>query len=163
VDETQFIIGYTAFVAVLMTVSLFLLCRGMDRKRYLRPVFYGMFFGFGAMMFFNAGLFAFLIGGLMTGYLLREVTGFISIFKAGALSGMLMYSSTLIAAPVRAVIFGFATTWSSSDMLYFCFYAALYLFQNVVFVGGAAFLGGMLRKFLASRQTGAQPQPKPAT
>jgi len=153
-DDFTFGLLYSVVAAALVGVLLFLLGRKLDRRRYLRPIISGFFFRAGVNVIFGGGIFAFLIGGVLTGYLLaREVRSWWNQFRAGGLNGTL-----IICSPILANIFLLFTRGisdlivpqvSNEEVLFFL-YGALFLnaFMFVAIVGIGAVLGGFLRKFL---------------
>lgn len=154
------------FATALVEVLLFVLIRGLDRQRYFRPVLYGVLFGFGSFVLFGAGIVSFMLGGMIAGYILaREVGGFFKHFRAGALSGLLMYSF-FIAYSIILIVHSPAQVIQpmaeSGDLhVHFvglCVVTGIFLFQGIVLVGAAAGLGGILRKFLAPPSEHAQTQ-----
>lgn len=149
-DDFTFGLLYSAFGAGLVGILLFLLARGLDRKRYLRPVLYGFFFGVGTSMFFISGLFAFLIGGAVTGYLLaREVSGWWKQFRAGALNGVLIVSSSILAVMYLSFTPVISETAKTGEALFLLYGDTfLYVFMWAAIVGMGAVLGGTLRKLL---------------
>ncbi len=160
-DDTTFVLAYGIFSAAVFGILLFLLLRGTDRKRYLRPVVYGVIFGGLCSILFISGIVAFLLGGAITGYLLaREVGGTWNHFRAGALDAVLLESSFVIANTVRFITLSvswFLTTLSQGlgrpvgyeEFLYNSFAITIYdVFFVIAIVGVGAVLGGMLRKLL---------------
>ena len=146
-DDFTFGLLYSVFGAVLIAVLLFLLARGLDRKRYLRPVIYGFFFGAGTNMLFVGGIFAWLIGGAVTGYLLaREVNSWWSQFRAGALNGTLLISSSILA--VMYLSFTQVITKTNEELFLLYGDTLFYAFMLIAIVGIGAVLGGTLRKLL---------------
>lgn len=160
-DDTTFILAYSVFSAAVIGVLLFLFMKKMDRKRYLRPVVYGVVFGGLCSILFVSGFIAFLLGGALTGYLLaREVGGTWNHFRAGALDAVLLEFGFVIANISRFVILSvswFLTTLSwglgraveHEELLYSLFgVTVLDIFSVIAIVGAGAVLGGMLRKLL---------------
>ncbi len=163
-DDTTFILAYGTFAVAVVGVLLIVLTRGIDRKRYLRPVVYGMIFGGLCMILFFAGIFALLISGVITGYLLaREITSGWSQFRGGALNALLLESSFIIANISLLIIR--SVSWFLTDLtqsmgrpvgheeLLFSLYGVTLMdtLFVVAVVGVGAVLGGMLRKLLKPR------------
>ncbi len=160
-DDTQFILAYGAFAVAVVGVLLFLLIRGLDRKRYLRPVAYGVIFGGLCSIFLLGGVVAFLLGGALTGYFLaREVGGGWNHFRAGALDGVLLETGLVLANisvfVIRTVSWVLTNLTQSlgrpvahEELLYSLFGVTIFdIFYIVAIVGAGAVLGGMLRKLL---------------
>jgi hypothetical protein len=163
-DDNQVLLVYGILSAVVTSVSLFILTRRLDRKKYLRPVIFGLLFGDGCLFLFGAGVFAFLIGGVLTGYLLaREVGEGWSQFRAGALNGLMVELSVVIANVTLLAIKGaswFLTTLTQNlgrpveaeELLSSLGLATVLdvVFMMVV-VGAGAMVGGLLRKAFAPK------------
>ncbi len=160
-DDTALILAYGTFAAAVVGVLLIVLSRGVDRKRYLRPVVYGLIFGGLCTILFGAGIFAFLMGGLVTGFFLaREVSGGWVHFRGGAINAVLIETSFVITnislLVVRSVSWTL-TMWAQNlgrvvvheDLLFWLYVSTLVdVFFMITIVGVGAMLGGMLRKIL---------------
>jgi MFS family permease len=154
-DDFTFGLLYSVFGAALIGVLLFLLTRGLDRRRYLRPVLYGFFFGAGTSVLFGGGIFAFLMGGVITGYFLtQEVGGWRQQFRAGGLNGTLLISSLILAYThfffTRGIqdIVDLSAVTHGWVLVFFYVSTLLRAFMVIVIVGMGAVLGGILRKLL---------------
>jgi hypothetical protein len=171
-DDTQFVMAYGAFVAALMAVLLLILATGLDRKRYLRPVLYGFFFGAGSNLIFGGGVVSFLMGGAVTGYVLsRDVGNWLQQFRAGAINGTLVLASLFLALVLILQVNG-ATHIAeqalasgelislSSNLISLYVNSVLIVFQNITIVGAGAVLGGILRKLLAPKPAVQSPPPE---
>jgi len=117
-------------------------------------VIYGFFFGAGVSVLFGGGIFAFLVGGAVTGYLLaREVRGWWSQFRAGGMNGILIVFSPILANMFLLFTRGVSdivVPQASHEEVLFLLYGDLFLyaFILVAIVGIGAVLGGLLRKLL---------------
>ncbi len=153
-DDFTFGLLYSVVAVALVGVLLFLLGRKFDRRLYLKPVIYGFFFGAGVNLLFGGGIFAFLVGGAVTGYLLaREIRDWWSQFRAGGLNGTLIICSPILSNMFILFTRGISdiiVTQASPEEVLFLLYGDmfLYAFMLVAIVGIGAVLGGLLRKFL---------------
>lgn len=160
-DDTQFMLAYGIFAAAVIGGLLFLLSMRLDRKRYLRPVVYGVIFGGLCSILLLGGFIAFLLGGAITGYFLaREIGGGWNHFRAGAIEA-LMFESSLTLANISLFAIR-SVSWYLTDLtqklgrpvgheelLYSLFGVTLLdIFFIVAIVGMGAVLGGILRKVL---------------
>ena len=164
-DDFQLALAYGAFMVAVTCVLLLLLSRGLDRKRYLRPVVYGFIFGAGCNLLFGAGPFSFLFGGVLTGYLLaREVGNWLLQFRAGAINAVLIDTGICLAVVLilftRGALDAMGTAAGSEGMFWLYRSTALTLFRDITTVGGGAVVGGLLRRFLAPKAP-AQAAPAP--
>ena len=161
-DDFTFGLLYIVVAVALVGVLLFLLGRKLDRQLYLRPVLYGFFFGAGVSVLFGGGIFAFLIGGTVTGYLLaREIRDWWSQFRAGGLNGTLIICSPILGNVFLLFTRGISdivVPQASHEEVLFLLYGDmfLYAFMLVAIVGIGAVLGGLLRKFLKPAELGPQ-------
>ncbi len=168
-DDFTFRLAYGAFFAVLVCVPTILLLRGLDRKRYFRPVLYGFFFGFGCWFMFGMGIFTFILGGVLTGYLLaREVNGWSKHFRAGALNSVLLNVALFMPSSFMLIgngVYGVFTNNISYTLNALsnnvgravgdgeflgalCQNVLLYTLILIAIVGLGAVLGGFVRKAL---------------
>lgn len=160
-DDVSFILAYGTFAVAVIGVLLIALVRGVDRKRYLRPVIYGMIFGGACLVLFGGGIFAFLVGGVLTGYLLaRNVGGSWNQFRGGAINAVMLESSLFLAdlslLTIRSV--SWYLTYLTQNLgrpvsyeeLLFSLYGGTFIntLLFIMVVGVGAVLGGMLHKFL---------------
>lgn len=161
-SDVEFVLGFAIFSAALLAVPFFLLSRGVDARKYLRPVIYGVFFSFVALVAFGAGSISFIIGGMVTGYVLaREVAGFTNHFKGGALVGIMTYTSSVVAIAALLLQRGVTAVWPTGDLVLLSGYTGLFLFRDLILIGGGAGLGGMLRKFMAPATAAEAGKEKP--
>ncbi|MEW6222260.1 MAG: hypothetical protein AB1476_02915 [Candidatus Hadarchaeota archaeon] len=173
-DDAQFFLIYSVTAGLVLEVSLFLMSRGLDRKRYLKPVVYGVVFGGGCLILFKAWLLSYLLGGVLTGYFLsREVAAGWSHFRAGAVNGLLLEAGLVISNAATLVIRGVSPilstltqtlgrTVAAEELLSSLMIATILdIFFIIAVVGSGAMLGGMLRK-LISPATVAQAPPAKA-
>ncbi|MFH1821593.1 MAG: hypothetical protein ABH852_04035 [Methanobacteriota archaeon] len=118
-DELTFRVIYAVFGAVFVGALLFLFSRKLDRKTYLAPVIVGFLFATVTSVIVGGGILSFLLGGILTGYLLKDVTHWSSLFRAGGLNATLVLAALFI--PNTMVLIGNVTyglfTSRLSDML----------------------------------------------
>ena len=149
-DDFTFGLLYSVFGGAFIGGSLFLLARGVDRRRYLRPVLYGFFFGAGCSVLLIGGIFGYFLGGALTGYLLaREVDGWWNQFRAGALNGVFLVSSSILAIMYLSFTRNILEITKTEEALLLLYGdTVLYVLIWVAIVGVGAVLGGTMRKFL---------------
>jgi hypothetical protein len=132
-------------------------------------VLYGFFFGFGTWFMFGMGIFTFLLGDFLTGYLLaREADGWSKHFRAGALNSVILNIALFV--PSSFLIIGDGVYGVFTDNVSFTVNALsnnlgravgdgeflgalyqnvlLYTFILIAIVGLGAVLGGFVRKAL---------------
>ena len=149
-DDFTFGLLYSVFGGAFIGILLFLLARGVDRRRYLRPVLYGFFFGAGCSVLLIGGIFGYFLGGALTGYLLaREVDGWWNQFRAGALNGVFLVSSSILAIIYLSFTRDIVEITKTEEALLLLYGdTILYVFIWVAIVGIGAVLGGTMRKLL---------------
>ncbi|MEW6592348.1 MAG: hypothetical protein AB1305_01465 [Candidatus Hadarchaeota archaeon] len=168
-DDAQFFLVYSVTAGLVLEASLFMMSRGLDRKRYLGPVVAGVVFGGGSVILFRAWLLSYLLGGVLTGYFLsRHVAAGWSHFRAGAVNGLLLEAGLILSNAATLVIKGVTPILSTlsqtlgrtvaiEELLSSLTIATvLDIFFIIAVVGSGAMLGGMLRK-LISPATVARP------
>lgn len=154
-DDFTFRLAYGAFFAVLTCALIVLSVRGLDRKRYLRPVLYGFFFGFGCWFMFGMGIFTFLLGGFLTGYLFaREVGGWSKHLRAGVMTAVILNIALFIPGsyyliqvpvtsqyPVQTINSTFTDNADHWDNIVTYENAAMSGWENCADIGGVLFAG----------------------
>jgi len=184
-DELSFRVIYALVGALFIGALFFTFGRKLDRKTYLVPEIIGFLFATITAVLLGGSLVSFILGGVLTGYLLKDVAGWKSLFRAGGLNATLVLTALFI--PNTMIIIGGKTYGiftsglsemltaiaavgpqvTAEDLLYFLIGNYIFsAFLVIAFVVLGAILGGYVRRILkpAERKVAEmQMQPKQAT
>ncbi|MEM4188594.1 MAG: hypothetical protein QXN56_05510 [Candidatus Hadarchaeum sp.] len=159
-DELTFRAAYAIFGAALFVLLFFIFSRRLDRRTFLIPVAAGFIFSAVTAQLIGGGVASPLFGGILTGYLIKSITEWKTLFRAGATNATLTLAALFI--PIHLFLYqtslpdilamistaGYAV--NAEQLLYLLIgnFLLYYVTIFIVLTGLGAILGSYLRRVL---------------
>jgi hypothetical protein len=170
-DELTFRIAYAGFAVALFTVLFLVFSHRLDRKTFLTPVTVGFIFSAITAQFIGGGVASPLFGGILTGYLIKNITKWSTLFRAGALNATLTLAALFVPLHITlyntglsdllAMIATAGYNLSAEQFLYLLMgnFLLYYVTIFVVITGLSTILGSYLRRILLPTTAKAAVEP----
>lgn len=148
------------FGAALFLLLFFVFSRKLDRKTFVVPVAVGTIFSVVTAQFIGGGIASPLFGGILTGYLIKNIGEWKTLFRAGAVNATLtlallflpihlsLYQTSLPDILAMIATSGYAI---NAEQLLYLLIGNFLLYYVTIFVlltGVGAILGSYLRRVL---------------
>lgn len=158
-DELAFRAVFAVFGIVFIGIMLLLFGRKANLRAYLMPVAVGFLFGLFTDLIFGTYIYSFVMGGILTGYVLREPGKWIPRIRAGGLTAALILAyvyvpnyayilQTPLAAIMDAVLATGVAATSEQVLVTFLTYLVMNSLIIISLVIFGSIVGGFLRNLI---------------
>ncbi|MGQ9787866.1 MAG: hypothetical protein ACUVQM_00915 [Candidatus Hadarchaeaceae archaeon] len=159
-DEITFRSAYAVFGMALFILLFVAFSRKLDRKTFVIPVAAGTVFSFVATQIIGGGVASPLFGGILTGYLIKNIGEWKTLFRAGAVNATLTLAALFV--PIHISLYQTSLsdiltmtstagyTIDAEQLLYLLIgnFLLYYVTIFVLLTGVGAILGSYLRRVL---------------
>lgn len=154
-EELSFKAVFAVFGMAIIGIVAFTSGRRLRFKSYLVPVIAGFIFGLLTDIFFATYIYSFVMGGILTGYMLKEPGRWAPSIRAGGLNATLILAyiyipnyAYVLQTPLADILEAMGGMASEQVLATFVTYLAMNSFVIVALVILGAVVGGYLRRII---------------